>query len=115
MASFAERYSLLLLRKKPFVCLSIFLRRARRLVPRFTRGIKSSLAKFEIKIKPGDKRARKLPCAAGLSRRNVSFKERWNSAQRPAGTREALPGTNDQNQANRNYRRDTARLQTVLC
>src|ERR1700678_335356 len=39
MAFFAERYSFPFVRKKPFACFSSFLRRARRLVPRLTRGI----------------------------------------------------------------------------
>src|SRR5579884_29304 len=41
-ASLAARWSLLLVRKKPLVCLRYFLRRARRLVPRLTRGIGST-------------------------------------------------------------------------
>src|SRR6185437_7149111 len=42
IASFAERCSLLFVRKNPLVCFRIFLRRARRLVPRLTLGIEKA-------------------------------------------------------------------------
>src|SRR2546430_17588439 len=57
-ASFAERYSFDFVRKYPLALSSIFLRLARRLVPRFTRGMVCSFLCFYL---------RRLAAGASLS------------------------------------------------
>src|SRR5579862_4521774 len=70
-ASFADRYSFPLVRKNPLACFSSFLRRARRFVPRLTRGMALVLLLCFLKVGYAERTQPRAPARnPGLAERD---------------------------------------------